>query len=478
MKFYAVLIVATAITLYLTVMVWRKAKSVAFPVGMAFLYYWSLFGAWSVVAEHNDPHLGKPYDYLYYKMFPVYMDEDYFWSLVLYSIFLIVVQIAVLYCAKSSNDAKVQALPASRIRISHRRILMFSAVSGLLSFLLVRDMLSAAAAVQTPLHFLHPEESPLYTLHQTLIRASAVSLFLGVSIYMSGKRAKFIGGGPRTAVLSTAYAVLFIGVVVFNSVIGVRNTLMFTTFAAILLYGANTVRPRKWLAAVLCSIFLLATIVGVLRGPATPQSLEPSSWPEVVLSLASDQTESVAAHFSMYGTLHYNLPITYGSSFLWLLSSMVPRVIWPNRPEDSYEIYARGVSAAEGQGYTIHHATGWYLNFGVPGVIVGGLLLGYVWAKLFNRSLATVQVRSHWMRIFNVLSFPTFTAFIPIILRSGPEAYKGVLIESLMIPVLVMGLASVRMVLRSGRPALIGSCEWPEPLPVTRPSAVLEVVTQ
>ena len=50
----------------------------------------------------------------------------------------------------------------------------------------------------------------------------------------------------------------------------------------------------------------------------------------------------------------------------------------------SYQYYATGVGAREGQGYSIHHATGWYLNFGVAGVVMGAILLGRLWAGLYN----------------------------------------------------------------------------------------------
>ncbi len=60
--------------------------------------------------------------------------------------------------------------------------------------------------------------------------------------------------------------------------------------------------------------------------------------------------EIFAAHFSMYGALHYHLPFTWGASAVNLVASAVPRLAWPNRPPDVYAYYVNGVGAMEGQG--------------------------------------------------------------------------------------------------------------------------------
>jgi hypothetical protein len=103
-----------------------------------------------------------------------------------------------------------------------------------------------------------------------------------------------------------------------------------------------------------------------------------------------------------------------------------------------------GVGAAEGQGYSIHHATGWYLNFGVPGVVMGACLLGFVWAALYNNVVqSNRQAGSGWWRVFCIVGFFTFSASLPIIIRSGPEIYKSVLVESFFVPVAVLAMARV-----------------------------------
>ena len=144
----------------------------------------------------------------------------------------------------------------------------------------------------------------------------------------------------------------------------------------------------------------------------------------------------------MYGALEFRLEPTYGTSITNLAASVIPRAFWKDRPDDIYVYYAEGVQALPGQGYSINHATGWYLNFGVPGLIIGAILLGLVWTACYNRFLQAPNHSSRWMRIFTLIAPWTFTSYLPMIIRAGPEVYKGVCIEAFLLPTLVFWIAS------------------------------------
>src|SRR5579864_3301144 len=74
MEFYIVLGVATLLIGVLTLLISLKTKTIAFAMGAAFLYYWTLFGAFSVLQQKFGDSQERPFDYLFYKMFPVYLD--------------------------------------------------------------------------------------------------------------------------------------------------------------------------------------------------------------------------------------------------------------------------------------------------------------------------------------------------------------------------------------------------------------------
>jgi hypothetical protein len=160
--------------------------------------------------------------------------------------------------------------------------------------------------------------------------------------------------------------------------------------------------------------------------------------------LVNDSEEAFAAHLSMYGALAYHIAPVLGESFVSLAASMVPRLLWKSRPADIYGYYAANVGAVGGQGYTIHHATGWYLNFGALGVPLGAIVLGCVWSGCLNAYAFRYRATSRWGLAFRTLAPWLFVAFLPNLIRAGIEAYKALLFESLLIPVTIVALAGAR----------------------------------
>jgi hypothetical protein len=163
-----------------------------------------------------------------------------------------------------------------------------------------------------------------------------------------------------------------------------------------------------------------------------------------LIRMLTMSSEAFAAHFSMYGVLAFDVPIRPGQSVFSLVGSIVPSAIWPDRPADVYAYYANAVGAAQGQGFTIHHATACYLNFGVPGVLLGGAIMGLVWGRLTAGSVTRLSSNERALgHLWRFLSPTLFVAFLPALLRAGPEAYKALVVEGLLLPILLV-FASVR----------------------------------
>jgi hypothetical protein len=146
----------------------------------------------------------------------------------------------------------------------------------------------------------------------------------------------------------------------------------------------------------------------------------------------------------MYGALSQDIPLTYGSSLTSMLASTIPRFLWADRPVDIYSYFAESVHAVEGQGYTIHHAAGWYLNFGAIGLLFGAALMGWVWGRFYN-SFSDVYARTSRLHyIFSSIAPWIFVAYIHAMMRAGPEVYKGLFLEGIFMPLTVLLLASYR----------------------------------
>jgi hypothetical protein len=137
------------------------------------------------------------------------------------------------------------------------------------------------------------------------------------------------------------------------------------------------------------------------------------------------------------------LPLTYGTSLVSLGASLVPHFIWPDRPEGVYEYYVNSVHAMPGTGYTIHHASAWYLNFGVLGIIAGAFIFGWLWTFFYNKFLSIESIKNIFLKILMIIGFCAFTAQIPALIRTGPEGYKALAFEALLLPVFIIYFASV-----------------------------------
>ena len=376
MEFYALLAVLTLAIGGLALLLWRQTHSIAILMGIGFLYYWSLFGAWSLVYDLSGGDSGMHYQYLFDKMFPVDLDGDYFRSLVYLGLFVIAVQLTLLWGLPDSLVPK--PLPAERIiRISHPKLLALCGLAGIVSYFLIRESLEYASSNNISAYLVTRGETDydvisLFTLHATLNRLALFPAVIGLAVLVSGKNVRMLEGpgGPGTYL---AYGILLSGMFVFCLILGNKNELFVALVTGVLFYLANDLRPRKvMLFGISFVAFAAVAFIDFIRGASLNDMQEMVSTENVFGSLGHivSSNEAFASHMSMYGSLHYEVPLTYGSSFLSLVASIVPRNFWPDRPADIYTHYATSVQAVTGQGYSIHHASGWYLNFGLPGVLL------------------------------------------------------------------------------------------------------------
>lgn len=447
MHYYTVLAIATFIIVILALLLWVKTKSISFPLGIAFMYFLSLYGGWFIIYDKLGGDSGMHYGYLEGKLFPVYLDDNYFWSLVLYALFIIVVELTVILLVRPRRVP--MAVAHAPVEISHALILAITGMAGIFSYLLIRAGMQAAAAQNVAAYELMKrgfgEVPPLFTLHQVLFRMGVSPAALGFVVMCSGKNPRLIAGKGCRFFLG-GYLVVIGGMLWLAFILGYKSELFFPGLAAGLFYLANAERPKiAFLSTAGFFVLIGMGLIDLLRFvPMAELSRINLGDLADSLKLIASSNEAFSGHFSMYGVLTYDVPITYGYSLLSLVASIVPRVLWANRPQDIYFYYADSVNATEGQGYTINHAAGWYLNFGVVGIVLGAILLGFIWAKCFNNYANPHAKWPRWYYIFAVLSPWLFTAYIPTIMRVGPEIYKGLFVEGFFVPVATLIMASYK----------------------------------
>lgn len=441
MEFFAILGAATAAIAALTLALYRKRRDVGFLVGVGALYYWTLYGAWYIVIDKTGGFSGKNYHYLEYKLFPVSLDGDYMLTLALYSGFIILVQLTLL--ATLSRDKKIE-IP--RLVMRHEPILIIAVLAALASLYIIKDKLSEAWALNTSAYiYTRRQTDEWFTVHQVLNRVAMLPPAIGFATLLAGDRSRFFVNVVRRYTWP-GYIALFLAMAAFTFVLGNKNEVFMSLIAGLLAYLASVRRPSFLKAGLLilggmwflyAIDFFRGTPISEMREALT-QRIEDAT---DVASFVTSSNEAYAAHFSLYGVLAAGAEPRFGYSIYSLACSVVPRVVWPERPADIYNYYADSVGAIQNQGYSVHHATGWYLNFGYSGIALGAVVMGLVWAWCLNAHQRIGPHSGLAFRLFATISPWLFVACLPPLIRAGPEGYKGFVVEGLIIPMSTLAFA-------------------------------------
>jgi hypothetical protein len=453
MEFYALLIEATLIIALLGLALYRRSRDAGTLVGTAALYYWSLFGAWYLVIDKTGGFSGKHYQYLERKLFPIHLDSDYLTALMLYALFIVAMQLTLLAVLPRTG---APALP--RLVLRHEPILAIGFASFAGSVALMGPTLGAAWDVGAS-GYLYTRGNPgqWFTLHQVLNRAALLPPAVGLATLLAGERSRYFAS-VRGRYTLPAYLALLAGMGLFTFLLGNKNEVLTALAAGTLAYLGQVPRPR-WVRLGLTLAAGAWFLYAIEFFRATPLAELPSAISSDVKQVTevgrflTSSNEAYGAHFSMYGVLSRRVEPRFGYSLFALACSIAPRALWPTRPPDIYLYYSESVGAVQNQGYSLHQATGWYLNFGPLGVALGGAVLGLVWAYCL-RARARIGPRAGLpFRLFAVVSPWLFPAYLPALVRAGPEGYKGFLIEGVIIPVgLLLFCARPR---RAPRPRLM-----------------------
>lgn len=434
MEYYALLAEATLIIALLGWAIYRRSRDAGTVVGTAALYYWSLFGAWYLVIDKSGGFSGKHYHYLERKLFPINLDSDYLAALALYAVFILVMQLTLLALVPRGAAEEVP-----RFVLRHGPILVLGLASFAGSLALMGPALGAAWDAGAS-GYLYTRGNPgeWFTLHQVLNRAALLPPSVGLAALLAGDRSRFfVSVHGRHTLL--AYLALLAGMGVFTFLLGNKNEVLTALVVGVLAYLGQVPRPnwvRLGLTLAGGAWFLYA--VDFFR--ATPLAELPSQVSRNLTQLTelgrflTSSNEAYGAHFSMYGVLSHQVQPRFGYSLYALACSLVPRALWLERPHDIYLYYSESVGAVQDQGYSLHHATGWYLNFGPLGVVLGGAVLGLLWSFCLRARRRIGPATGVPFRLFAVISPWLLPAYLPALVRAGPEGYKGFLIEGVIIP--------------------------------------------
>lgn len=471
MQFYLVLTTVTAIIFFLSWKIWKKTRDISFLAGIFMIYYWTLLGAWFIVydelTEQKGKNFGLHYYYLLDKMFPVHADHYYMKAILLYALFIFTLLFTILFSVSRRDRSNgIQNSIGSKIIIRNNILFLTSIISIISSFVLVYTEIKIAIDIDKSIYTVvttYPNR--FYTLHQIFNLLATVPLFYGFVTYLGKDGNNFTDTIRKKYYLF--YYLLILGVIVFYLVfLGNKHALFYAGLSGFLFYIYNVNFKIKWRPVIIYFLVIglplmctdtirsfppsaFSSMLGhekeiPIHTTATPPPAASHFSAEKAIASVLFSNEIFGGHFSMYGVLSFNVPFTYGSSLVSLLCSLVPKVLWPDRPPTIYEHYVNHVHAVPGQGYSINHATAWYLNFGIPGIIIGALVLGFLWSFFYNKlySAGINIIKHRYFKLIVILGMPAVTAQIMNLIRSGPEGYKPLLFEALIIPAAVLFFAS------------------------------------
>lgn len=189
--------------------------------------------------------------------------------------------------------------------------------------------------------------------------------------------------------LGLFYAALATFVLIGN---GQRGRFFVPVIAAGLVWlktSRRSLPPRRLAAAGVLALLLFSGFVGVARGAASSRQLSAGS---VVAASAGSSEDLFLPLAGLASTVPGEVPYLHGTSYLDVAEFLVPRVLWHGKPEDAIAEITTVMDPGN-SGLALPEFGEMYANFGLPGVIVGSLLLGALIEWLSRRLARSASLR-------------------------------------------------------------------------------------
>lgn len=425
---YIVLCLTTLYVGLTAIRIIKISSSLILVIPLFAMYFWSIYGAWSLIPLKLEGNSIWYEDLAY----TINIDHNYLCSLILYSIFIIVfgtLARRIARCYTCSQDEKTHTREKFKNyieRLSRKKLyyLIIYLFLGLFVYYSMKNISVALSRGVSGYDVGRFDSSLVKGFGSMIAFFGDTSLYLSVPLLFSKARKK------KILIIIPILIYFFI-----NFLLGNRATLMGGLILALLffteLYGLKQVLRPKYLIWGCLGLITIQTI-SFVRGLSVSQILSGNFHVNIldVLASTSESNEKYAAHMSMYGILSKDVAPTWGSSLLFLLSSFFPAFMGVPRPDEIYVYYIKHtVNGDPHFGITIHHATAWYLNFGLLGIVVGALMWGFVFKYLYSRK---------YKFIFFYGSVLFSAASLQMIRGGGLESYKGALILATIVPMIIV----------------------------------------
>lgn len=396
-----------------------------------FIYFWTIHGGWGMVSVDNENGYYN-FHYLFDKLFLVEVDKYYVLTLSYYSLFVFVFCVSLFFI-----KVRIHKRDESRtyqVQIQVKTLILVILILLFTTTFKVYETFVRSLALDVPFYSLIPN-SPEWSSGKKYLDAAVTLIYLSLAILASQKRPNIIAF-QRNPGYITSCLLVTLGLIVTIAValLGSKSILLSAFTSGLVFYNINygeSKSGRKFLKIFVIgflSLIILA-LVNVIRGLSIGNLSEALGVDglSTAIRLLIFSNEAFGAHFSMYGVLVNHLQPLPELALLFLADSLIPFDTGYD-PLSTYEYYAAGVGANSNQGYSIHYATGFYLNFGIVGFLLSGIPLAFFFAKFFQFSQVRIHTKSKLIHSLAIFGFALFVANVPVFLRGGIEAYRAVFI--------------------------------------------------
>lgn len=416
-----------------TILSRRYESNVGLFLSLFFIYFWSIHGSWGILdVENRDGGYG--FHYLFDKLFTVQPDRVYLMAIGYYCLFIVIFCLALI--AIPIRGVHAPRLPRYLIRLRLRTLVIAIGILLLLAVSRLYGAFSRSLSENVAFYSLAGEAAG-WSSGKKFLEAAITLTYLSLALLASQKSAQLIAFERRPGALSGLVLVgLAAAVTLMAALVGSKSMLLSAVVSGLVFYQLNKGAEGGRILLRLFMIGLVGAVimalVNVTRGLSVDKLAEAFSAEGLrkAAQLLLFSNEAFGAHFSMYGVLLKDLQPSPGIAAYFLVGTLLPFDPGYALPS-TYEYYATGVDADPNQGYSIHYATGAYLNFGILGIVFGAVLMAICFAKLFQVSQLGFRSRNRLVQSFVIFGFALFVANVPLLLRGGLEAYRAMAITML-----------------------------------------------
>jgi len=147
--------------------------------------------------------------------------------------------------------------------------------------------------------------------------------------------------------------------------------------------------PRRVAAAGVLLMVVLGGLVGVARGAADSRQVTAGT---VLAEPVGPGNNLFLPLAGLASTVPSQLPYFDGTSYLQTAAFLIPRALWSGKPEGAIVRVTKAIDPGN-SGLAFPEFGEMYANFGLPGVIVGSLLLGALIELLSRRFARSTSIR-------------------------------------------------------------------------------------